>query len=216
MTPRQSAKKTVAQILDDRNRALMQKLRVCSPARVIAVTKTDPMRVTVELGTADSYGDGDTVKGPVIQEVPVQWPTANGGQAFIRLPLAANDTGVLVFGDRSLDNWLKGSGRSVDPQDNRMHDLTDAIFIPGVQTDSGTVNGGYLGNTMKMANGAMSITLDPTGKITIQGASGEVMQVLVTAFTALSLATDMFAGLPLSSAGAMATAANDLTLLKGA
>ena len=220
-SPVRKQKPTLAEVLNSRDAALLSKLRVCSPGRVKTMRGNDPMRADIELGTKDEYKDGVILPAPIITSVPVVWPTANAGQAFLRMPLAVGDTGLLVFGDRSLDLWLKGIGAPVNPKDSRTHDLTDAIFVPGLTTDSRTVIGkfgvpGYHGDTVMLGNGSMTITLDKTGKITIQGATGEVMQVLITAFTALAAATDMFAGLPLSSAAAMATAATDLTNLKGA
>jgi hypothetical protein len=38
---------------------------------------------------------------------------------------------ALVFSDRSLDRWLNAGG-VVDPGTYRMHDLSDAIAIPGL------------------------------------------------------------------------------------
>ncbi len=69
---------------------------------------------------------------PVIPNVPVQWPSANAGTAFIHLPLKADDFGMIVFSERSIDTWLAGEGDSVSPEDPRHHHLSDAIFIPGV------------------------------------------------------------------------------------
>jgi len=68
--------------------------------------------------------DGSELVLPVINNVPVIFPrTAN---SIISLPIATNDTVLLIFSDRSLDEWLS-SGNEVFPTDNRMHSLSDAM-----------------------------------------------------------------------------------------
>lgn len=68
---------------------------------------------------------------PVIPKAVVQFP---GNKNYIfTFPLQAGDEGLLVFADRCIDSWWQSSG--VQPQlDIRQHDLTDAIFIPGIRS----------------------------------------------------------------------------------
>lgn len=65
---------------------------------------------------------------PVIPSVPVLWP--RGGGAFVSLPLAAGDFGLLVFADYSIDRF-RSTGEDVDPGDERRFDLSNAVFYPG-------------------------------------------------------------------------------------
>ena len=67
---------------------------------------------------------------PVIPAVPVQFPGAGGYR--ITFPVAEGDTGLLLFAESSLDKW-RVSGGTVDPEDDRRHDLTDAVFLPGLR-----------------------------------------------------------------------------------
>jgi hypothetical protein len=74
-------------------------------------------------------GTNQTGPLPVIPSVPVCFP---GSGAFrVTFPVAKGDTGLLVFCSRSIDRWLSEGG-SVDPQDDRTHDLSDAVFVPGL------------------------------------------------------------------------------------
>ena len=75
--------------------------------------------------------DGSLQTGPlpVIPSVPVCFPGSGGWR--VTFPIAKGDTGLLVFCSRSIDRWLSEGG-SVDPQDDRTHDLSDAVFIPGL------------------------------------------------------------------------------------
>lgn len=75
------------------------------------------------------YADGRIEPYPVINNVPVIFPRAGG--ASLTFPVKPGDTVLLIFASRSLDTWAN-SGGTVDQDDNRMHDLNDAIAIPGL------------------------------------------------------------------------------------
>jgi hypothetical protein len=67
---------------------------------------------------------------PVIPSVPIVFP--RGGGYYISFPLAKGDNVLLVFADRAIDSFVGSSGSvDVDPEHLRMHDLTDAVAIPG-------------------------------------------------------------------------------------
>jgi len=70
---------------------------------------------------------------PPIVNVPVVFPFAGGFGCT--LPVKAGDACLLVFSQRSIDNWLQSGG--VQPPETdipgaRHHDLTDAIAIMGL------------------------------------------------------------------------------------
>jgi len=74
---------------------------------------------------------------PIIPDVPVRFPrTAN---FFITFPLQPGDLVMLVFAERSLDNWLAGTGEDTDPDEFRMHDLSDAVAMPGLYPFSSAI-----------------------------------------------------------------------------
>lgn len=114
---------------------------------------------------------------PVIPSVPVQWPSSNGGAAYIHLPLKAGDLGVAFFCERSIDSWLSGDGQITAPNDPRHHDLSDAVFIPGVRPWKAAFSGASE-NNLTIKNGSIKIELNPSGKISIEGASQEMVSVL--------------------------------------
>jgi hypothetical protein len=66
---------------------------------------------------------------PIIQSVPVVWPRAGG--FFLTMPLAVGDLVLLVFADRSIDKFKSSRGTDTDPDDFRMHDIADAVALPG-------------------------------------------------------------------------------------
>ena len=75
--------------------------------------------------------DGTSQTGPlpVIPSVPVCFPGSGGWR--VTFPVSKGDTGLLIVCSRSIDRWLSEGG-SVDPRDDRTHDLSDAVFVPGL------------------------------------------------------------------------------------
>lgn len=174
-----SPQPTLARVIQEMLKGAMYGLRVSAPCRVKGIASKDPMQVDVELGYLATFSDGDTLDAPVINSVPVCWPTGNGGKAAIRFPLAKGDTGLLVFNDRSLDQWMKSDGRPTNPKDGRSHDLSDAVFIPGLPTDSGKLAPTpYDNEVMLLNNDKMKVVLHPDGKVEITGGPAELIAVL--------------------------------------
>ena len=130
---------------------------------------------------------------PVITNVPVQWPSANAGASFIHLPLKAGDLGIVVFSERSLDTWLAGEGDSVSPEDPRHHHLSDAVFIPGVLPFKKALTISNPDN-MILKNSDMTIEIDPSGKIKIEGATQELLAVIDSFMTNVIGATIIIPG----------------------
>lgn len=75
--------------------------------------------------------DGRQVPFPTLEDVPVMFPSTEN--SMLTFPISVNDTVLLVFSQRSLDNWLNTKDTNiVNPDDFRKHDFSDAIAIPGL------------------------------------------------------------------------------------
>lgn len=76
-----------------------------------------------------------TLDLPVVRGVPIQLLGSTVLGLFVAVPITVGDDGLLVVGDRALDNWQHGSGVAPPPDMKmpRHHDLTDAMFVPGLQ-----------------------------------------------------------------------------------
>ena len=70
-----------------------------------------------------------TVKRPKLLGIPVMFPKSSGNT--IHIPLKKGDGVGLIFCQRSLDDW-KAVGGLTSVQDVRLHDLTDAVAIAGL------------------------------------------------------------------------------------
>lgn len=66
---------------------------------------------------------------PLCVDVPVIFPQAQ--RFFITWPVAAGDECMLFFAERCFDRWFMEGGTQ-EPDDYRMHDLSDAFALVGV------------------------------------------------------------------------------------
>ncbi len=74
-----------------------------------------------------------------LQDVPVIFSSTSS--SAMTFPLKKDDTVLLIFNQRSIDNWLVSKGTdTVVPDDFRKHDLSDAVAIPGFFNFSRAVN----------------------------------------------------------------------------
>ena len=87
-----------------------------------------------------NLGDGvKQVQLPVINNVPMVLPFAQSYGLLLTLPIKEGDECLLIFGDRSIDNFAQKGGvqptvftASEDTTTPRSHHLSDAICIPGI------------------------------------------------------------------------------------
>jgi hypothetical protein len=113
---------------------------------------------------------------PIITNVPVTMPTANNNTAFIDFPIKRGDTGTIIFSERSLDLWLVQGG-DVDPKDPRKNDLSDGIFIPGLNPFNISMSI-PTDDSIRIMNGTSIVDIMPTGKFKIKNDSNELIALL--------------------------------------
>ena len=156
------------------------------PARVTNYSAQE-QKASVQPLIKKQYQDGTIESNPIITGVPVIFPS--GGGALLSFPIQAGDIVLLVFSERSLDNWVASSGQEVTPNDGRKHDFSDAIAIPGLFTfvktlaaDPNDVVLKFNGGSIKIkADGSVEINASEVkliGDVTIQGnltVSGTIM-----------------------------------------
>lgn len=160
---------------------------------------------------------------PIIQNCLVQQP--RGATYGMKLPVAVGDTGAALFCERSLDVWSV-SGGAVDPLDTRTHDLSDAIFVPGVYPVSQPVPPpmGADPTELVVYNGLAQLYLQKTGafKATNGAPASELLTIVLqaltqlqTGFAQLAAATTatMIGPQPLSVAPALLEVATALSTL---
>ncbi len=138
-------------------------IHTAAPGKVISYDPATGL-ASVQPSLKLKVPDSRLVDFPVIVGVPVVWPTAAGGAASVTLPLKPGDGVLIVWAERSLDDWLLG-GESDDP---RKFDLTDAIAIPGCNPQ-GPVAGAAHPDDVCMAYKGTSLRVCADGKVRIEG-----------------------------------------------
>lgn len=149
------------QALKEMVRGMIGTIHTCCPGHIISF---DGSRASVQPDLKYKTGDGRFVDFPVIVNVPVIFPSSNGGSTSITFPLKKGDGVELHFAERSLDDILSG-GESDDP---RRFDLTDAIATPGFYA-SGVPASKTYADDMCLVHGGASIRLTASGEIILSG-----------------------------------------------
>ena len=128
-----SRNSTLQDLLARFRSSIVADLHTALPGKIVrydASTQKADVQLLIKERYNDESGATQARELPVIPAVPVQFPGAGGYR--ITFPVANNDTGLVIFSEASLDKWLV-SGGTVDPSDDRRHDLTDAVFLPGLR-----------------------------------------------------------------------------------
>lgn len=122
-------------------------LRVAVPATVAAYNPaTRRADVLLAFLPVIYVGDEEVPQAPIVcPQVPVV--TQGGALAYVDTPILAGDTGLVVFADRCLAQFLLLGG-SLDPINGRTHSLGDGLFIPA-----------------RLGPLAVAAPLDPTGTV---------------------------------------------------
>lgn len=123
-----SGRENLSDLLSQAFRNRQAEMRVAMPAKVTSYDFRAQKAVVQPLINR-RYADGRIEPYPVINNVPVIFPRCGG--ASFTFPVKVGDTVLLVFSDRSIESWSE-SGGQVNPDDNRMHNINDAIAIPGL------------------------------------------------------------------------------------
>ncbi|MCP4394940.1 MAG: hypothetical protein GY804_11840 [Alphaproteobacteria bacterium] len=101
------------------------------PATVVDVSLLE-LNNTISVQPALNNSDGTSL--PVLQDVPVIWPS--GGGSLITFPLAVDDDVLIVFSMRSIVEFQLSEEGTVDPYDSRLHNISDGYCLVGVFRDN--------------------------------------------------------------------------------
>jgi len=121
---------------------------------------------------------------PILNNVPVLQMQCNIRNTFVYMPIKVGDLGMIMFCDRSIDNYLssvpqEGEIKSVFHNDHRNHSLSDAWFIPGILPFSVALSG-INDDDIVIKNESTQINIKPDGTITIDNGTNELIETLST------------------------------------
>lgn len=135
-------------------------LHTCMPGRIESY-EYSTQRAQVKPLLKRALKSGAQIEYPVITGVPVLFPcTPSTGITF---PVNIGDLVLLLFSEKSLDNWVFSGGVS-DTDKARLHDLSDAIAIPGIisfnQSSKASNN-----EDLEITNSSQKIVIKSNGNI---------------------------------------------------
>lgn len=116
---------------------------------------------------SDERGRSQNVSMPVLPDVPVVFP--GGGGFILTFPIKGGDEALTVFSSRCIDGWHQSGG--VQPEaEQRMHDLSDGIAIPGLRSQARPLSppADPENTQWRSEDGKTSITMTPDGEITVK------------------------------------------------
>jgi hypothetical protein len=126
---------TLAEAINTAVEMGLRNLSTMIPAKVVkwdADKQKANCQILIKQITEDEEGEREVASWPVVPDVPVHFMGA--GDFRITFPVDVGTIGMLVFCCRSMDKWLAGDGKEVDPEFDHDHGLQDAVFVPGLRT----------------------------------------------------------------------------------
>jgi hypothetical protein len=163
------------------------------PAHVESYDKASGM-CSVKIDLKRKFRGGQVVEVPIIPNVPVLQLRGAQGDAIFHIPVEKGDTGMVIFSERSLDSWLVKGG-TLDPEDSRKFDYTDATFYPGLYPRNKKISSisNDLANNMAVAFGSHGLRVSKDGKIAIKGAmNGELLGIIDNLMTLITTMAQAF------------------------
>lgn len=129
---------TLSELLDQRLASKGRSVPRAMPAKIVkwdADKQRANCKILVQQPYEDEEGERKVESVAVVPGVPVMWPQAGGFR--LTCPISdgtqsAATTGLLIWCNRSIDRWLSGDGKEVDPELDHEDSIADAVFIPGL------------------------------------------------------------------------------------
>jgi len=163
-----------------------------APGRVVsydAAKQRVSVQLTVKGFVKQEDGTQKAVDIPVLQDVPVQFPS--GGGQTMTFPVKPGDEVLMHFTSRSPASWQQSGGDQV-PTDSRMNNLSNGFAVLGFKSDPKA-----LANVSTSATEVRSD--DGNTKISLSGAGG------------VGITTDKTVGISAANGVTMTGGAGDIT-----
>lgn len=154
-------------------------MHVCLPAKIVKYD-SDKQYASVLISLMKKNEGSDILfQWPVIPNVPVIFPRAVSGQAYLHMPITVGDDVTLIVCERSLDNW-KSVGTMSSPGDRRKFNITDCFAIPGGSGQSLAFSVDDP-KSVELANLVAFFQMKPTGEIELSNSAVSLILALTKA-----------------------------------
>lgn len=121
--------KQLSDILNSSFQAYMSNVHTALPGKIESFDPTTNKASVLPL-IKKKFENGEVLNMPIISNVPVVFPsTQKGGIVF---PISKGDGCLILFSERSLEQFLSGGVSEVEPGDPRKFSMTDGICLPGL------------------------------------------------------------------------------------
>lgn len=147
--------------LNEQLRLFKTTLNTSIPCRVKSV---DGDRVTLTLNILRVF-NGEEKEALTLVDVPVAFPESS--KYGVTFPIEPGDTGIALFQQRSINEWLEGSTSA--PKDIRLLDYSDAIYLPGAKPF-----GGELPTVLTVKADNATVVMKPEGDIDVANKIGAI------------------------------------------
>lgn len=200
---------TLSELLRAAGESIRADIHTAMPGRVESYDHTQ-QRASVKPLIKKAYRDGVEQSLPVIDRVPVVFPRAGG--ASLTFPVKPGDGVLLVFAERSMEQWL-GRGGEQAPGDPRKHDLTDAIAIPGLNAFS-EGSASTTNDDVELTYNGFRLVVNQDGRFAVGNSADELLVLFQDTLEAL-IDSICITGAPLTQIGRLIWVRERLELIKG-
>ena len=142
------------------------------------------------------YYNGTVQDMPIITNVPIVFP--RGDDFFIKLPIKANDSVLLIFIERSLERWLSLGG-VVEPGSNRKFDISDCVAIPGFYSFASPISDSSDNFVIQYKKG--KYVINNNNKLALGNDSEELIALIIDFVEIIQNPTFQFGGDSLNGTG---------------
>lgn len=148
-------------------------VHTCVPGKILSYSGHSTRIARVEPLVALRTDTGAQVDLPIIDQVPVVFPSSQ--DSAIVFPVKEGDCVLLVFSESGIGGFLASDGsRQVPPDDQSRFSLTDAIAIPGLWPTNGKSLSGLPDEGLVVAHKSSIIHIDDSGNIRIDAGVGKI------------------------------------------
>lgn len=150
---------------------MMKNVATSIPGHVIAFDPST-QHAQIQIGVVRKDVNGKLFTPTPLIEVPVHF--GGGAEFFLEYEINVGDEGVILFSQRCIDGWKTTGGVGNNPI-LRFHDMSDAVFIPGVRSQPNVITTfGNDGIRIRNKDGSHFIWLKKDGTITATNSNGSL------------------------------------------
>ena len=178
---------TFSETIQELIEAKLMEIHTSTPAKIVSYDYAKNLAVVQPLIKRKYKNEDSPIELPTISNVPVAFPRM--GNAWVRFPVNVDDEGSIKIMERSIDKWLS-SGGSVDPDDPRKFSLSDAVFMPGLNSQVNPMASTAAEDSLQLQLGTSFLEITTAGKFKVTDGTNELFDLLVELTTEIGAGVD--------------------------